>query len=62
MGVTPRKATPARGDIIPLFLILRFNSVGSEKWKVYEKILKVADEVKARFIIMGKNNMFNIRI
>jgi nucleotide-binding universal stress UspA family protein len=28
-----------------------------EKGKVYEQILRVADEVKARFIIMGKNDV-----
>lgn len=32
-------------------------SVRIEKGKVYEQILKVADEVKARFIIMGKNDV-----
>jgi nucleotide-binding universal stress UspA family protein len=31
-------------------------SVRIEKGKVYEQILKVAEEVKARFIIMGKND------
>ena len=31
-------------------------SVRIEKGKVYEQVLKVADEVKARFIIMGKND------
>jgi nucleotide-binding universal stress UspA family protein len=32
-------------------------SVRIEKGKVYEQILRVADEVKARFIIMGKNDV-----
>jgi nucleotide-binding universal stress UspA family protein len=32
-------------------------SVRVEKGKVYEQILRVADEVKARFIIMGKNDV-----
>lgn len=32
-------------------------SVKIEKGKVYEKILKVADDVNARFIIMGKNDV-----
>ncbi|MFO7924719.1 MAG: universal stress protein [Bacteroidales bacterium] len=31
-------------------------SVRIEKGKVYDRILRVADEVKARFIIMGKND------
>ena len=31
-------------------------SIRIEKGKVYEKILKVAEEVNARFIIMGKND------
>ena len=32
-------------------------SVRIEKGKVYEQILRVADEVRARFIIMGKNDV-----